>query len=224
MVEVKHMINDSEERKNRMIKNQGEDSHSSYLNSPDPVFITNKNGAIIDVNDIFCELIGCDKKEILGVPIQEMNFLTQNSRKQAMYRQIARLIGKETPSYNLDIQTNTEELSLDIDTIPFTKNKKLAGEISIVRRINRSLGIKENYKKSLKDETVVKPLAPRSDELLNVLEKAKEQSSHIRQLQTALENKELELDQHKKELNKITEKWKGKNSRSWSKNCNPQGT
>ena len=40
-------------------------SYSFYLGSDEPVFITNRKGELIDVNDAFCEKLGLSKNEIL---------------------------------------------------------------------------------------------------------------------------------------------------------------
>ena len=76
------------------MEKQEMNSHASDFSNDKPIFIMDKTGKIIDVNEAFCEQLGLTKKEILGNILQDSDFLTHNSRKQAMYRQIARLIGK----------------------------------------------------------------------------------------------------------------------------------
>jgi PAS domain S-box-containing protein len=85
---------------------------SLHFNSHDPVFIIDRKGEFIDVNDAFCKKLGLSKKEIIGTRIGEANFLTESGRKEAMYRHVSRLIGKETPIYTLDVMTRDGGCSL----------------------------------------------------------------------------------------------------------------
>ena len=92
-------------------------SYSVFLNSDEPVFIVNKKGGITEVNDAFCKKLGCTRNEILGTALQDSSFLTEDSRKQVMRRQLAKLIGKEAPLYSLDVKTNDGDiLSFEIET------------------------------------------------------------------------------------------------------------
>ena len=72
-------------RKGRNMKN--ENLHSNHLNSDKPVFITNKKGEIIEVNDAFCNTLGIKRSDIIGNILQESNILTSDSQKKAMHRQ-----------------------------------------------------------------------------------------------------------------------------------------
>ncbi|RLF32958.1 MAG: hypothetical protein DRN08_06045, partial [Thermoplasmata archaeon] len=125
-----------------------DDEYNTFLNSRKPVFITNKRGEFIDVNEAFCKQIGYAKDELLGLPLEETFFLTEDARKTVMYRNVSRLIGKNTPVYTLDVQTKKGDvLSLEIGTKPFFKNGKIAGEIGVVRKTIKRTGVKERKKK-----------------------------------------------------------------------------
>ncbi len=129
------MFNSSDELKDDRALDSIENSASFYLDSPDPVFIIDKQGEFIAANNAFCQAIGRSKEEILGINIGEASFLTESARKKAMYRNVLRLIEKETPVYTLDIIVkNGDVLSLEIDTKPHVKHEKAAGEISIVKK------------------------------------------------------------------------------------------
>jgi len=85
-----------------------------------------------------------EKDEIVGDVLQESNFLTQDSQKIAIRRQISRLIGKETQFYNLNVKTAKGDfLLLDIGTEPFIKDGKKIGEISIVERISNADSVED---------------------------------------------------------------------------------
>ena len=144
-----------------------------------------KSGKIIDVNNDFCTSLGFTKEEIIGSILQDSSFLTYDSRKKAMYRQIARLIGKEKPSYNLDIKTkNGNILSFDIETEPYIQNGLHVGEINIIRKIRTSSQSEQKI-----DSSETQPVAKSSD-LLNVLEKARNKSHEIKKMQNELDKKE----------------------------------
>ena len=51
------------------MEKQDMDSHASNFNDDKPIFIIDKFGKIIDVNEAFCEQSGLAKKEILGMSI-----------------------------------------------------------------------------------------------------------------------------------------------------------
>jgi len=120
------MVNNSEKlRKRENIEN----NISFYLNSHNPVFILNRKGEFTEVNDAFCKNIGMRSYEILGKNIGDVNFLTDDSRKQARVRNVSRLLGKESPNYNINIiPKNGDTKTLKIDTKPITKQGRIIGE------------------------------------------------------------------------------------------------
>lgn len=128
------MFNSSDKMKEDRTMDSTESLASLYLNSHDPVFITDKKGEIIGVNNAFCQKIGRSKEEILRMNIWEASFLTEKARKKALYRNVFRLTGKETPVYTLDVIVKSGDiLSLEIDTKPYIKDKRVVGEIGIVK-------------------------------------------------------------------------------------------
>ena len=120
-------------------KYSGSDSENQDLPSYDTNalrFIVNKKGGLIDISDAFCQLIGRKKEELLGEPFEETGILTEESRKKMIYRNISRLIGKETPSFTIEMVTKEQGIiSLEITSKPYTKNGEIIGEIGNVRRI-----------------------------------------------------------------------------------------
>ena len=129
--------------------------YSMYLDSDEPVFILNKKGELINVNDAFCKKLGLLKKDILGSNLQESSFLTQGSQRQVSYRQIAKLIGKEAPFYELDVRNNKGDiLSLDIETQMFSEDGEVAGEIGIVKNIRKSKKISPKKKEIMPDREI----------------------------------------------------------------------
>ena len=132
-------------------------SPSSYINGPNPVFVINKHGEFIAVNNAFCQIIGRSKEEILGINIGDASFLTTSARKKARYRNAFSLIGKETPVYTLDvIKKNGDVLLLEIDTKPHIKDEKVAGKISIIKKSKKIVQekIEEKIELETKEELI----------------------------------------------------------------------
>jgi len=210
------MVDSSKRKEESGLKHPDEKTYSFYLTSRNPAFITNKKGELIDVNESFSKKLGFTKEEIVGVSLQEASFLTEEARKQAMYRHITKLIGKETPFYSLDVQTPKGDiLSLDVDTKPYIKNGKLIGEFNFVRKASAFTPAK---KKKSQAEKLEEESKSESRDLLKVLDKAKEKNYEIRQMQTELEKKYADLDLQKREFQQITQKWVGSQAELEEKN------
>ncbi len=222
----------NEPRKTRGGK--GEDSMERYnsfnIDSHDPVFVINRKGELIDVNEAFCEELGVSRGEILGINIGEASFLTDESRKKAMYRHVSKLIGKETPAYNLEaVTTRGDTITLDIDTKNYMEDGKVAGEIGIVKRI-----IKKGHDREIKERENIRKI-PRTherenveflDEFEKIREKAfikiRERDEEIRRLKSELDEKLNDLDTLKDEINRTNKEWKINQSEAEEKNYEVQ--
>ena len=78
---------------------------SIYLADQNLSFVTNKKGELIEVSDLFCKKLGCVKDDILGLALEDIGLLTEESRKKILYRNVSRLVGREKPYFNIDIKT-----------------------------------------------------------------------------------------------------------------------
>ena len=199
-VRIPCTIDGSEAMRENRTGSRNTNAHSRYLDTMDPVFVLNKKGEIIAVNNEFCQTIGRSKEELIGVHIGDANFLTDDSRKKANYRHLSRLLGKETPVYTLEMITKSGDvLSLEIDTEPHVKNGRIAGEVGIVGQAKKLIHKGEIEKRSRRDNT------ERSD----TVEKLREKNGDIRKIQSELDKASTELDFHrelvrKKELQEIS--------------------
>jgi len=128
------MGSDSSEQKD----NQREgttDQSDFHLDNQSLSFITNRKGQLTQVSDIFCQQLGCTKKEILGLTLEDTGLLTEESRKKIMYRHVSRLIGKHSPFYSFDIKkSDGSAFTLEIESKPLLKNGEIVGEINSVRQ------------------------------------------------------------------------------------------
>ncbi len=78
---------------------------SLYLADQNLSFVTNKKGELIEISDLFCKKVGCVREDILGVSLEDIGLLTEESRKKVMYRNVSRLVGKREVLFNIDQRT-----------------------------------------------------------------------------------------------------------------------
>jgi PAS domain S-box-containing protein len=197
--------------KGETIEHLNEKSYSCYLDSDKPVFITDRKGELISVNDAFCEILGVSRREITGLPFVDTGLLTKDAREQSMQRHVSKLIGKETPFYTMDVITKDGDiLSLEIDTKSVIKNGKIAGEINIVQKITDQLYDKKKTHET-RIEKMVEPRYKLGDiDSLNSLEKVKEKTYGFNQNQTDINDLEdlySDIDSHEEEIHLLNKKW-----------------
>jgi len=195
------MVNSSEKMKDNRTMDSTESLSSFYLSSRDPVFIIDKKGEFIGVNNAFCQKFGLTKEEILRVNIWEASFLTNKAREKALFRNVSRLIGKETRVYTLDVVDKSGDVfSLEIDTKPYIKDKIVAGEIGIVKNEKKIIHKTENTK------------------VLSESEKIPEKSDGVKRLQSTPEERSMDRGLLKHEIRRITRKWRSNQSELVEKN------
>ena len=116
-------------------KNKDDENDSFHENSHTPSFVIDKKGRLLDVNNAFCQKLGCNKDEVLGLKLKDTGLLTEESRKKMMWMHVSRLIGKRKPFFTIDVTTKDGDvLTLEINTKPYIKNGRKVGEIGVVRK------------------------------------------------------------------------------------------
>jgi len=179
-------------------------SPSININSHNPVFILNKHGDFIAVNNAFCQIIGRQENEIVGINIGDASFLTKSARKKARYRNVSRLMGKEVPVYTLDvIIKNGDILLLEIDTKPHIKDEKIVGEIGIVKKTNKITPTMEK-KESIEKEDFEED----KSNLLTLYELIQDKNEEIKRLHSKLKEASSELDFQKKRIEEKNHQWR----------------
>ena len=202
------MFNSSDKIKEDRAVDSIESSASFYLNNRDPVFIINKKGEFINANNAFCQTIGRSKEEILGINIGEASFLTESARKKAKYRNLSRLIGKETPVYTLDVITKSGDLFLlEIDSKPLIKHERVAGEVSHVKKAKKIIREKDKEKELEKKVVIKKHVEKDGINLSNLFEIIQDKSDEIKRLQSELDETSTNLDIHKEKIDNIADQW-----------------
>jgi len=158
-------------------------------NKRNPVFILNNNGEFIDINDNFCQKLGCTKERILGKTIEETSFLTDHSRKQLIHRRDSNLIGKETAIHCFDVVTQEGDvLSIEIDTVPFLKDGVVSGEMGIVK--------KTTIGPSDKSETKI----PSGEKINEIQAELSRRQADIESMNAELETRNAIISEIKKQL------------------------
>ena len=155
-------------------------------------FIINRKGELLEASDLFCKKVGCKKKDLLGLGLEDIELLTEDSRKKVMYRNVSRLVGKEKPFYSLEIKTrNGNVISLEIETKPFIKNGKIVGEIAFVKKSADATKSK-GKKRADKEAILSKKVNEKNDESIS--------------LKSEFADKSAEIDLHKQDIYRTNEK------------------
>ena len=146
----------------------------------------------------------------------EASFLTEKARKKALYRNVFRLIGKETPVYTLDVIAKSGDIfSLEIDTKPYIKDERVVGEIGIVKIAKKVIHEIGNTELLNKFEKLQKKSTDRDmlkQEIRRITGKWRESQSEldeknyeIRGLQDELERTQHALELQKRKLDELRE-------------------
>lgn len=189
-----------------MIKNSciGDDIRDdSFLEDDNfPYFIIDKKGKMIDVNDSFCQKVGCTKEKVLGVMLKDFEILTKKSRKKMRWRQILKLFGTVNPNFILQVNTcDRTVLNLNINTKPQIKNGIIIGEIGTIKK-SQELNKSEN--ENINRRELRKTISELDNVSLNLDIKLQELS----QFQSKIEKKCEEVEMMHEDLdtrNKIIE-------------------
>jgi PAS domain S-box-containing protein len=198
------MYNNPNKIKEDRFRGTNKEPPSNNSNSNAPVFILNKNGEFIAVNNAFCQIIGRPENEILGINIGDARFLTQSARKKARYRNVSRLMGKEVPVYTLDvIIKNGDILLLEIDTKPHVKDEKIAGEIGIVKKTKKINPLMEK-----KETNEQEDFEGDKSNLLTLYELIQDKNKEIKRLHSKIKEASSELDLQKKRIDEKTDQWR----------------
>jgi len=163
-------------------------------------FIVNKKGELIDISDALCQVIGRKKEDLLGEPFEETRILTEESRKNMMYRNISRLIGNEKPSFTIEMVTKEQGIiSLEITSKPYMKNGEIIGEIGNVRRMIRH---EKNDSSERELRETKKELERLKGELEGNYQKMSALQDSVDEKQRLLQDMQGEIEQKDQELQK----------------------
>ncbi len=193
-----------------MIKNlwnRKDNRDDSFCNDNNvPSFNIDKKGKIIDINNAFCQELGCNKEEVLGLFLKDIDFITEQSRKKIRWRQILKLFGTVNPNFKINMRTHEgKNQILEINSKPNIKNGKNIGEICLVNNISE-------FTESQKENLTRKELKRTIKELENVCSDLDIKLRELSKFQTKLEKKCEEVETMNDDLeirNRIIEEIKG---------------
>ncbi len=108
---------------------------SIFKSFPDIVYIIDSKGFFLDVNDIACKIFGYNRSDILGKSIDQLDFLTSDSKIQLLKNLKQRLKGKKVSPYILEtVDKDGKPLFLEINA-NLIKKDEITYEIGIARQV-----------------------------------------------------------------------------------------
>ncbi len=175
------------------------DMNLSQLDPLEPSFILNRKGEIVAVNNAFCQLVGWAREDLIGMRFQDSSLLTPESRKKANLRHVSKLIGKEQPTYSIDVQTSKgRTLPLHIDATPKIKHGKIVGEINTIKATKRP--IRDHI------DTVGPSRSMDASKLNTIYDAIQEKNRDMQTIQSALENTTIDIHRYKQKVQELTDK------------------
>ena len=100
----------------------------------DPIVIVDKKGYFSDINQQVTELLGYNKKDLIGKKFDETGILTNESLNRTLNNFAKRMEGDKIPPYEVEIiAKNGEIIYVEINASPLYEDKKIVGDLVIFR-------------------------------------------------------------------------------------------
>ncbi len=127
----------------RSIKASEKKFRRIFESAPDPSFLVDDKGLIIDVNEKALQKLKYSKDEIVGNAFQDLPFLPLKSTKKLMKNFLKRMKGKKIPHYDVELITKDDEImTVEINVGVFGEDG-FEGEVVIARDITERKQVKE---------------------------------------------------------------------------------
>ncbi|OKY78479.1 MAG: Signal transduction histidine kinase with PAS and PocR sensory domain [Candidatus Methanohalarchaeum thermophilum] len=136
------------------LKSRREKFSTLFDVGPDPAYILDRKGEIEEVNQAFCEKSGYDKDEIIGKTVNELPFLTEETKKMVLEGFRKRMAGEKVPfemepPYTVQVETKDGAKRFgQINISVLKKGDKPTGVVGIVRDITEQKELERNLKKT----------------------------------------------------------------------------
>jgi diguanylate cyclase (GGDEF)-like protein/PAS domain S-box-containing protein len=136
-----------QEQTKEALKNSEQKFRRCFEASPDPIFLLDKDGIFIDVNQATLSKFICNKKEVIGTSLENCPFFPQESRRQIMQKFKMRKQGYDVPTYSLEMQDkNDSTLFVEVNVGIFEDQGQFAGEIVVARDISKRKAMEDKLK------------------------------------------------------------------------------
>ncbi|KXA94757.1 hypothetical protein AKJ36_02300 [candidate division MSBL1 archaeon SCGC-AAA259I07] len=117
----------------------------SFEANPDPVFLLDRDGVFVDVNQTALQVLGFEKGEIVGSSLWDAPFFPDETMKKTTERFERRKEGEEIPPYSVELETKDgERIITEVNVGKFEENG-FEGEIVIARDITERKMAEERF-------------------------------------------------------------------------------
>jgi len=135
---------------NDEIKKSEKKYRNLFETAIDPIVVVDKNGFFVDVNQQVIKLLGYSKKELIGKKFSETGILTGENLSSALNNFFRRMEREKIPPYEIEVITkNGEIIPAEINANPLYEDKKIVGDLIILR------DLRERYKRREAEEDLI---------------------------------------------------------------------
>ncbi|KXA94587.1 hypothetical protein AKJ37_07475 [candidate division MSBL1 archaeon SCGC-AAA259I09] len=108
----------------------------SFEASPDPVFLLDRDGVFVDVNETALQILGFEEEEIVGSSLWDAPFFPDETVEKTTERFERRKEGEEIPPYQAELKSRSgKRVFVEVNVRTFEKKDEFGGEIVIARDI-----------------------------------------------------------------------------------------
>ncbi len=117
--------------------------------NPDPAFLMDPEGVLVEVNEALCDVIGYEKEEIVGKKVENLDILIEDTREKITENLGKILDGKDVPSFTIKVETKSGETRIgEVNHTLFEENGEVVGVLGIARDITERKRSKEKLRKT----------------------------------------------------------------------------
>lgn len=116
---------------------------------PDPTFLVDTDGVMVEVNDSFCNTLEYDKEEIVGKRIEDINFISEDTQKELNEKINRALEGEEIPPVTIQGKTKSGETKIgEINHALIREEEGFNGFVGVIRNITEREKTKQKLLKA----------------------------------------------------------------------------
>ncbi len=121
-----------------------------FENAVDPIVVLDKEGKFIEVNKKVKEILGYEKKELIGKYFFRLPLLTEESKEIALRNFKKRMRGINVNPYVIEVvKKNGEKMYGEINASLLKEDGKIIGEMVIIRDVTERIRIEEEKNRFL---------------------------------------------------------------------------
>lgn len=106
--------------------------------NPDPAFLINTEGVVVEINEAACDVVGYSKEDIIGKTVSELDFFTENTRDKIRGKMSKILAGVDVSSFKIKAETKSGEIVIgEVNHTLFREEGEVIGFFGVVRDITK---------------------------------------------------------------------------------------